>query len=239
MNINEEYNANDQLWYCGRRDKLDKFYKPSPDKQMFFTNDPHYALEYMDIGFSNRKDSVCVITTVNRFNLKIFDFSDINDVNKLEYPKDISKILVGDGFWQTTMKMHECCADATEFAYKNTSEQAKAWYREKFKALLDKNLDPRDGNEILYQFQAVILRDLVKLGYTAYYNFDYDDELSGAEALVLFDVDALDKVLPVQIYFEDMKELVDDIDCGKINQNDYQHIKEFIIACTGIDDNNI
>ena len=57
---------------------------------MFFTNDPHYALLYMDNGYINRKNGSCIVTTVNKFKLRVFDFSSMSDVSKLGYPMDIS-----------------------------------------------------------------------------------------------------------------------------------------------------
>ena len=233
MDIFEGYNANDKIWYCGRPAKLRKFYKPTPSRQMFFTNDPHYALEYMVTGFNNRKNSACVVATVNRLKLHVFDFSSIEDVSQLNYPKDISKMLADDSFWQNTMRMYKCCMDAKDKNYGSTSESAKAWYREKFKRLLSKDLDPNAGNDVLYQFQAVILEDLAKLGYTAYYNFDYDDEHTGAESLVLFNVSAIDKVIPVELTYADMQDLISEIDNGNIDKNSIQQIKEFVSMRTG------
>lgn len=50
---------------------------------MFFTNDPHYAMNYMATGYNKREDSWCVVTTVDRFNLKVFDFMDELHIKKL------------------------------------------------------------------------------------------------------------------------------------------------------------
>ena len=226
MDILEEYNPNSQVWYCGRPKSLGKFYKPTPSRQMFFTNDPHYALLYMDTGYSNKKNGVCVVTTVNKFKLRVFDFSSMSDVSKLGYPKDISEMLIGDGFWQATMRMHRCCMASSG---EQASEDAKQWYRQKFRDLLAKNLDPvSGGNDALYQFQAVILEDLAKLGYTAYYNFDYDDENDGAESLVLFNVSAIDKVIPVELSYTDMQDLIHQIDDGSIDKDNIHQIKDFV-----------
>ena len=233
MDIFEEYNPNSQVWYCGRSERLGKFYKPTPSRQMFFTNDPHYALLYMDNGYINRKKGSCIVTTVNKFKLRVFDFSSMSDVSKLGYPIDISQMLASDSFWQNTMRMHKCCMDAKDKNYGSTSESAKAWYKEKFKGLLIKGLDPNSGNDALYQFQAVILEDLTKLGYTAYYNFDYDDEHTGAESLVLFNVSAIDKVIPVELTYIDMQDLISEIDNGNIDKDSIQQIKDFVSIRTG------
>ena len=231
MNILEEYNPNNQVWYCGRPERLSKFYKPTPSSQMFFTNDPHYALQYMDNGYINRKNGSCIVTTVNKFKLRVFDFSNMSDVSKLGYPRDISQILVGDSFWRATMRMHRCC---TTSSGEQVSEDAKQWYRQKFRNLLTKKLDPiSGGNDVLYQFQAVILEDLVKLGYTAYYNFDYDDENDGAESLVLFNVSAIDKVIPVELSYTDMQDLINKIDSSSIDKDNIQQIKDFVTSHTG------
>ena len=231
MDILEEYNPNNQVWYCGRPERLSKFYKPTPSRQMFFTNDPHYALQYMDNGYINRKNGSCIVTTVNKFKLRVFDFSSISDVSKLGYPRDISQMLAGDSFWQATMRMYRCC---TASCGEQVSEDAKQWYRQKFRNLLAKKLDPiSGGNDALYQFQAVILEDLVKLGYTAYYNFDYDDENDGAESLVLFNVSAIDKVIPVELSYTDMQDLINKIDNGSINKDDILQIKDFVTSRTG------
>ena len=231
MNILEEYNPNNQVWYCGRPERLSKFYKPTPSSQMFFTNDPHYALQYMDNGYINRKNGSCIVTTVNKFKLRVFDFSNMNDISKLGYPRDISQILAGDSFWQAIMRMHRCC---TASCGEQVSEDAKQWYRQKFRDLLAKKLDPiSGGNDALYQFQAIILEDLVKLGYTAYYNFDYDDENDGAESLVLFNVSAIDKVIPVELSYTDMQDLINKIDNGSIDKDDILQIKDFVTSRTG------
>ena len=235
MYINEEYNPNNQVWYCGRPggrlERLGKFYKPTPSRQMFFTNDPHYALLYMDNGYINRKNGVCIVTTANKFKLHVFDFSSISDVNKLGYPRDISQMLASDGFWQAIMRMHRCCMASSG---EQTSEDVKQWYRQKFKDLLAKNLNlVSGGNDAIYQFQAVILEDLAKLGYTAYYNFDYDDENDGAESLVLFNVSAIDKVIPVELTYTDMQDLINKIDDGSIDKNNIHQIKEFVSMHTG------
>ena len=231
MNILEEYNPNNQVWYCGRPERLGKFYKPTPSRQMFFTNDPHYALQYMDNGYINRKNGSCIVTTVNKFKLRVFDFSNMSDVSKLGYPRDISQILASDSFWQATMRMYKrCIASSGE----QVSEDAKQWYRQKFRNLLAKKLDPiSGGNDVLYQFQAVILEDLVKLGYTAYYNFDYDDENDGAESLVLFNVSAIDKVIPVELSYTDMQDLINRIDSCSIDKDNIQQIKDFVTSHTG------
>lgn len=231
MNILEEYNPNNQVWYCGRPERLGKFYKPTPSRQMFFTNDPHYALQYMDNGYINRKNGSCIVTTVNKFKLRVFDFSNMSDVSKLGYPRDISQILASDSFWQATMRMYKrCIASSGE----QVSEDAKQWYRQKFRNLLAKKLDPiSGGNDVLYQFQAVILEDLVKLGYTAYYNFDYDDENDGAESLVLFNVSAIDKVIPVELSYTDMQDLINKIDSSSIDKDNIQQIKDFVTSHTG------
>lgn len=231
MDILEEYNPNSQVWYCGRPERLGKFYKPTPSRQMFFTNDPHYALLYMDTGYNNRKNGSCIVTTVNKFKLHVFDFSSMSDVSKLGYPRDISQMLASDGFWQATMRMHRCCmASSGEQASKDT----KQWYRQKFRDLLAKNLDPvSGGNDAIYQFQAVILEDLVELGYTAYYNFDYDDENDGAESLVLFNVSAIDKVIPVELSYTGMQDLISKIDNGSIDKDNIHQIKDFVSRHTG------
>ena len=44
----------------------------------------------MDNGYINKKNGTCVVTTVNKFKLRVFDFSSMSDVSKLEYPRDIS-----------------------------------------------------------------------------------------------------------------------------------------------------
>ena len=231
MNILEEYNPNNQVWYCGRPERLSKFYKPTPSSQMFFTNDPHYALQYMDNGYINRKNGSCIVTTVNKFKLRVFDFSNMNDISKLGYPRDISQILAGDSFWQVIMRMHRCC---TASCGEQVSEDAKQWYRQKFRDLLAKKLDPiSGGNDALYQFQAIILEDLVRLGYTAYYNFDYDDENDGAESLVLFNVSAIDKVIHVELSYTDMQDLINKIDNGSIDKDDILQIKDFVTSRTG------
>lgn len=231
MNILEEYNPNNQVWYCGRPERLGKFYKPTPSRQMFFTNDPHYALQYMDNGYINRKNGSCIVTTVNKFKLRVFDFSNMSDVSKLGYPRDISQILASDSFWQAIMRMYKrCIASSGE----QVSEDAKQWYRQKFRNLLAKKLDPiSGGNDVLYQFQAVILEDLIKLGYTAYYNFDYDDENDGAESLVLFNVSAIDKVIPVELSYTDMQDLINKIDSSSIDKDNIQQIKDFVTSHTG------
>ena len=231
MNILEESNPNNQVWYCGRPERLGKFYKPTPSRQMFFTNDPHYALQYMDNGYINRKNGSCIVTTGNKFKLRVFECSNMSDVSKLGYPRDISQILASDSFWQATMRMYKrCIASSGE----QVSEDAKQWYRQKFRNLLAKKLDPiSGGNDVLYQFQAVILEDLVKLGYTAYYNFDYDDENDGAESLVLFNVSAIDKVIPVELSYTDMQDLINKIDSSSIDKDNIQQIKDFVTSHTG------
>ena len=40
--------------------------------------------------------------------------------------------------------------DAKDKNYGSTSESAKAWYKETFKGLLIKGLDPNSGNDALY-----------------------------------------------------------------------------------------
>ena len=117
------------------------------------------------------------------------------------------------------MRMHRCCTTSS-------GEDAKQWYRQKFRNLLAKKLDPiSGGNDALYQFQAVILEDLAKLGYTAYYNFDYDDEKDGAESLVLFNASAIDKVIPVELSYADMQDLINKIDNGSIDKDNIQQLK--------------
>lgn len=93
---------------------------------MFFTNDPHYALLYMDTGYNNKKNGSCIVTTVNKFKLHVFDFSNMSDVSKLGYPRDISEMLASDGFWQATMKMYGCCIANND---EQTSEDTKHWYK--------------------------------------------------------------------------------------------------------------
>lgn len=235
MHINEEYDPNRKVWYCGRRDKLDKFYKPSPERQMFFSDDPHYALLYMD----DNKNSWCVVTTVNRFKLKVFDFTDINDVKKLKYPKCITKILVKESFYLAMGYICESCMLNDTFHLHEVDDEAREWFQEKFKELLsNKKLcwyeSGGPDREALYQFQAIILKDLVKLGFNAYYNYEYEGTLDSANSLVLFNIDAIDKVLPIQLNFEDMQNLVNDIDNGEIDSNDISQIKDFVAACTGV-----
>ena len=155
----------------------------------------------------------------------------MSDVSKLGYPRDISQILAGDSFQQAIMRMHRCC---TASCGEQVSEDAKQWYRQKFRDLLAKKLDPiSGGNDALYQFQAIILEDLVRLGYTAYYNFDYDDENDGAESLVLFNVSAIDKVIPVELSYTDMQDLINKIDNGSIDKDDILQIKDFVTSRTG------
>lgn len=231
MTISEEYNANDKVWFSGKPKKVTHFYKPTPKNQMFFTTNPEYAMNYMQTGYNNKNDSCCIAVTMNQFKLKIFDFTDRTDVHKLNYPKAIEDILVGDSFWQTTMRLYDKCVELQDI-----DTEAIEWYSKKFKDLLDKKLNPSEGNVQLYQFQAIVLEDIMKLSkkYSAYYNWDYDDESDGGASISLFNVDVIDKVIPTILSYNDMAELVESVKDGKLNLNDIQNVKTYILACTGI-----
>lgn len=98
----------------------------------------------------------------------------------------------------------------------------KSWLVSKFKK-----------HEFEYDIQAIILHDIKNLGYTAYYDWDYDDENKGAESLVLFDVSAMDKVIPIQLSWEDMNILVDAIDSHKLDLSDLYQVVDFVKLHTG------
>lgn len=233
MKINEVYNANDKVWFSGKPIKTNKFYKPTIHNQMFFTTNPEYALKYMTTGYDDEKNSCCIVATMNNFKLKIFDFTDKNHIQKLEYPKGIEKILLSDSFWQSIEIMYEDC-----YEYKEADEESILWFQEKFKDLLKQDAQPVTSyrNEDLYEYQAVILNDIANLPdkFTAYYNWDYDDASSGGESISLFNVDGIDKVVPTVLTFDDTQNLVDAINNKEINIDNLSEIIDFIEACTGV-----
>lgn len=71
--------------------------------------------------------------------------------------------------------------------------------------------------------------------FTAYYNWDYDDELPGGESISLFNVDAISKVIPTVLRYDDMVRLVEAVTSKELDINDLQKVREFITACTGKD----
>ena len=130
------------------------------------------------------------------------------------------------------MTLHKACIDKAD-----ADKETILWYKEKFKDLLAKNLSPWNGNDELYQFQAVILQDIKDLPdkFTAYYCWDYDDENPGGPTIALFDVDAIDKVVPTVLSYDDMKNLIAEVKDNKIDLKNLRQILDFIKACTGKD----
>ena len=232
MKVNEAYDPNSKVWFSGKPKKVTHFYKPTPKNQMFFTTNPEYAMNYMQTGYNNKNDSCCIVAMMNQFKLKTFDFTDKTDVHKLNYPKAIEYILVGDSFWQTTMKLYDKCIEQQDI-----DAEAIEWYSKKFKVLLDKKLNPFEDNDQLYQFQAIILEDIMKLPekYSAYYNWDYDDESDGGASISLFKVDAIDKVIPTILSFKDMADLVDAVNNNELDLSNLRDVKSYVYACTGIE----
>ena len=128
----------------------------------------------------NIKDSRCIVCTVNRYKLKIFDFTDINDINKLDYPEEAKKILYGkdvnsiDEYNCFDYAMHELY---DECIYNRNSNDALAiWFKNKFKCLFDAHKSPGNSDNELYEYQAIVLSDIEKLPekYNAYYNYEGD-----------------------------------------------------------------
>lgn len=237
MHINEEYDPNYKIWYCGRTSHLDRFYRPTIKNQLFLTRNPKYAMIYMKKN-GNIQDSRCIVCTVNRYNLKVFDFTDIDDINKLDYPIEAKNILYGknedniDGYSCFDYTMHElydeCMYD------KDPNDALVVWFKDKFKQLIKSDKNPGYSDNELYEYQAVILSDIEKLPqkYNAYYNYEGDGQFEG-ESIVLFNVNGIDKVIPVELSYDDMKDLVDEIDSGFIDKDNIMQIKDFIVACTG------
>ena len=237
MKLNEEYDANDKIWYCGRTGHLDKFYKPTINNQLFLTRNPKYAMSYMKKN-GNIKDSRCIVCTVNRYKLKIFDFTDINDINKLNYPDEAKKIL--HGIDSSNIDSNKCFEYAMHELYdeciynRNASDALVIWFKNKFMQLIKSNKNPGNSDDELYEYQAVVLSDIEKLPqkYNAYYDYEGDGQFEG-ESIVLFNVNGMDKVIPVELSYDDMKDLVDEIDSGSIDKDNIMQIKDFIVACTG------
>lgn len=68
--------------------------------------------------------------------------------------------------------------------------------------------------------------------FTAYYNWDYVDKFRGGESIVLFNVDAIGKVVPTVLPYDNMVQLVEAVKHKELDINDLQKVREFIAACT-------
>lgn len=98
--INESYNINSRIWFHGTPTNR-KIEEPTTLKPFFVAEDPNYSLFFANTredktGSADTNNGVVHAVTLNPEKLKIFDFSDANDLNQLNLPNIVKYYFLND-----------------------------------------------------------------------------------------------------------------------------------------------